>query len=336
MNTEHSAEVLSVTQLHVALGPKARPTNIVRGVSLSLLGGQSLGLVGESGSGKSMLSLALLGLLPKPNGRITSGAIAFEGQDLAQASDKALRRVRGNRMAMIFQDPMTALNPYLTCATQLIEVLQTHRGLPYAQARVRAIEALQDVGLADASTRIDAYPHQFSGGMRQRVMIAMALLCEPAVLIADEPTTALDVTVQAQILVLLRRLQRQRNTAVLFISHDLRVVASQAERIAVMYAGRIVEQAAAQTILHGPRHPYTRGLLDCMPHLGRKTAARLTPIVGQPPDPRARPAGCAFHPRCPQVLPICRTDDPPLVAQAQNHLVACHNPLVPAVLQRVV
>ncbi|KAK1548143.1 hypothetical protein Q3G72_031354 [Acer saccharum] len=318
---------LSVAQLHVAVGPPSAATPIVRGVDLQLEKGRSLGLVGESGSGKSMLSLALMGLLPKPAAHITQGSIYFEGQDIAAASETSLRRLRGNRIAMIFQDPMTALNPYLTCATQLVEVLQTHQNMSRQAARQRAIQALIDVGISDAGGRIDAYPHMFSGGMRQRVMIAMALLCEPAVLIADEPTTALDVTVQAQILHVLKRMQRAHNTAVLFISHDLRVVASQAERIAVMYAGRIVEEAAAQTLFHAPKHPYARGLLDCMPKLGADASARLTPISGQPPDPRRRPLGCAFHPRCPRMLPVCQSQDPPLVAVSPTHQLACHNPL---------
>lgn len=315
--------VLRVSDVAVSVGT----TPIVRSVSLTLNAGQSLGLVGESGSGKSILSLALLGLLPEPLGRITAGRIDFEGIDVAQASPAALRRLRGNRIAMIFQDPMTALNPYLTCGTQLVEVLQAHQNIPKPQARARCIAALDAVGIARAAERIDAHPHMFSGGMRQRVMIAMALLCEPAVLIADEPTTALDVTVQAQILALLQRLQHARGTAVLLISHDLRVVASHTQRIAVMYAGRIVETAASQTLFQAPKHPYTRGLLDCMPSLEQTTSARLTPIPGQPPSPAERPQGCAFHPRCARMQPVCLVEDPQLVSLGPAHEVACHNPL---------
>jgi oligopeptide transport system ATP-binding protein len=269
--------------------------------------------VGESGSGKSVSCLALLGLIPKPPGVIESGEVLFGGRDLLKLRPRELRRVRGNELAMIFQDPMSSLNPLLTVERQLTEVLEVHKGLARRAARAQAAAALGDVGIPNPEARLDAFPHELSGGMRQRVMIAMALLCEPAVLFADEPTTALDVTIQAQILELMGALQEKRGTAIVLITHDLGVVAGMADRVNVMYAGRIVETSATGPLFAGPRHPYTEGLLASVPSLLGDHGAELFSIEGQPPDLAALPPGCAFAPRCGYVEPRCRADVPPLM-----------------------
>ncbi len=295
----------------------------VDGVTLSLDTGEILGIVGESGSGKSVTSLSILRLVPDPPGRITAGQIWWddgEGAplDLARASERQMRRIRGDRIAMIFQDPMTSLNPYMTIGDQLVEVLEVHRGASSKEARAAAVKMLAAVGIPKPETRIDDHPHQLSGGMRQRVMIAMALLCDPALLIADEPTTALDVTIQAQILDLLREKKEQRSRAgkagmaILLITHDLGVIAKMADRVAVMYAGKIVEHASTEALFARPRHPYTVGLLRSIPRASDPPGKRLLPISGLPPSLARVPAGCAFHPRCPHALDVCSREAPPV------------------------
>lgn len=282
----------------------------VDGVSLELAKGEVLGVVGESGSGKSVTALALMGLVPTPPGFYPNGRIEFDGQELLSLKEAALRRLRGNRIAMIFQDPMTSLNPYLRVARQLTEVLEVHRGMGALDARKRAIEMLERVGIPEPARRIDSYPHELSGGMRQRIVIAMALLCEPELLIADEPTTALDVTIQAQILELIGDLRARMGTSVMLITHDLGVVAGMAERVAVMYAGRIVEQAKTADLFASPQHPYTRGLLRATPRLlGARD--RLSTIEGLPPDLSDLPEGCPFAPRCESAHDRCEQAYPP-------------------------
>lgn len=294
----------------------------VDGISFTLQAGEVLGIVGESGSGKSVLSLSMMRLLSTA-GTHTQGRVTFAGADILGMRRAELQKLRGNRIAMIFQDPMTALNPFLTVERQLSEVLQWHRGLRRSAARIEVLRMLQRVGLADAEERADAYPHHFSGGMRQRVMIAMALLCEPALLIADEPTTALDVTIAAQILNLIGTLQRDLGMGVILITHDLGVVAGMADRIAVMYAGRIVEMGPTPRIFEDPRHPYTRGLLACIPRLDGPRRARLTPIEGLPPDLSALPPGCPFRPRCPAAIDRCAQEYPPSTAFPGDHTASC-------------
>jgi oligopeptide transport system ATP-binding protein len=311
------------THFHTADGV----VRAVDGIDLTLRAGETLGIVGESGSGKSVLSLSILGLIPRPPGKFAGGRIAFEGRDLLTLGERQLARLRGNRIAMIFQDPMTSLNPFLTVERQLTEVLEQHKGMRGAAARRRAIEMLERVGMPDPARRIGQYPHQFSGGMRQRVMIAMALLCEPALLIADEPTTALDVTIQAQILDLMRELKRDFGTAVMLITHDLGVVAGMADRIVVMYAGRVVEEALPDTLYAAPRHPYTRGLLASVPRLDTPPGSRLTPIPGLPPDLSALPPGCPFQPRCDRATEVCTGRYPETQAFAPGQRASCFNPV---------
>ena len=327
------APLLSVQDLHVEFAGRGRVVRAVRGLSYEIRAGETLGLVGESGSGKSVSALSLLGLLPKRAGRVASGSAQFEGQEILHLSDERLRKIRGARIAMIFQDPLSSLNPVLTIGRQITEAIETHRGVSHKQARKRATDLLELVGIPGASQRLDNYPHQFSGGMRQRAMIAMALSCEPSLLIADEPTTALDVTIQAQILELLRRLRTELHMAVLLITHDLGVVAGFADRLAVMYAGRLVELGPTETLLADPAHPYTVGLLRSLPRLDRPRQEALTPIEGSPPDLASDLRGCPFAPRCAWRLDICATVDPPLApvreraggANAVDHAAACHN-----------
>jgi oligopeptide transport system ATP-binding protein len=304
--------LLEVLDLSVRFETYQGVVRAVERVSFALEHGETLGLVGESGSGKSVSCLALLGLIPKPPGVVESGQVLFGGRDLLKLPARELRRVRGNELAMIFQDPMSSLNPLLTVERQLTEVLEVHKGLHRREARTRAAAALGDVGIPNPEVRLASYPHELSGGMRQRVMIAMALLCEPAVLFADEPTTALDVTIQAQILELMAALQEKRGTAIVLITHDLGVVAGMADRVNVMYAGRIVETAATGPLFAGPRHPYTAGLLASVPSLEGDHGAELTSIEGQPPDLAALPPGCAFAPRCELSVERCLTAVPPL------------------------
>jgi len=285
----------------------------VDGVSFELAAGETLGIVGESGCGKTVMSLSILRLIPEPPGHILPGSfIEFEGRNLLTLPPRELRAVRGNRIAMVFQEPMTSLNPVLPVGAQVAEAALVHQKLSRADARTRTIELLRLVGIPDPETRVDDYPHQLSGGMRQRVMIAMALICHPQVLIADEPTTALDVTIQAQILDLLGRLRRELNMAVLLITHDLGVVAGSADRVVVMYAGQVVETAATRALFATPQHPYTEGLLASIPRLDQPRE-RLRSIPGSVPPATAWPSGCRFHPRCPYAWDKCRTEEPPLL-----------------------
>ena len=285
----------------------------VDGVSFELAAGETLGIVGESGCGKTVMSLSILRLIPEPPGHILPGSfIEFEGRNLLTLPPRELRAVRGNRIAMVFQEPMTSLNPVLPVGAQVAEAALVHQKLSRADARKRTIDLLRLVGIPDPETRVDDYPHQLSGGMRQRVMIAMALICHPRILIADEPTTALDVTIQAQILDLLGRLRRELNMAVLLITHDLGVVAGSADRVVVMYAGQVVETAATRTLFATPRHPYTEGLLASIPRLDQPRE-RLRSIPGSVPPATAWPTGCRFHPRCPYAWDKCRSEEPPLL-----------------------
>jgi peptide/nickel transport system ATP-binding protein len=326
--TEHqtSAEpLLAIEDLTVHFETEDGVVRAVDGVSYRVEAGQALGIVGESGSGKSVSSLTVMGLTRAPNARI-SGHIRFAGRDLLTLSDEEMRGVRGGEIAMIFQDPLSSLHPFYTVGDQLVEAHRAHRGVSKAQARDRAVEMLDRVGIPDPRRRADAYPHEMSGGMRQRVMIAMALINDPKLLIADEPTTALDVTVQAQILGLVQELQHDFGTAVVLITHDLGVVAEVAEEIAVMYAGRIVEHGPAATIFAGPEHPYTWGLLTSIPRLDTPRDQELVPIPGRPPSLIARPPGCAFHPRCPYVREAHKRVVPELApagAGDPSHRVAC-------------
>jgi oligopeptide/dipeptide ABC transporter ATP-binding protein len=296
----------------------------VDGVSLDLFPGETLGVVGESGCGKTVLSLSILRLVPEPPGHIRPGSlIEFEGRNLLTLAPRELRAVRGNRIAMIFQEPMTSLNPVLTIGDQVAEAAIVHERVSRAVARSRAIELLRQVGIPEPEERVDHYPHQLSGGMRQRVMIAMALMCRPQILIADEPTTALDVTIQAQILELLERLQHELGMAVLLITHDLGVVAGTADRVVVMYAGQVVETATTRALFARPGHPYTEGLLESIPRLDRPRD-RLHSIPGSVPAATAWPAGCRFHPRCPYAWEKCRTEEPPLLETGtEGHTARC-------------
>jgi peptide/nickel transport system ATP-binding protein/oligopeptide transport system ATP-binding protein len=295
----------------------------VDGVSFELAAGETLGIVGESGCGKTVMSLSILRLIPEPPGHILPGSfIEFEGTNLLTLPPRELRAVRGNRIAMVFQEPMTSLNPVLPVGAQVAEAALVHQKLSRADARARTIDLLRLVGIPDPETRVDDYPHQLSGGMRQRVMIAMALICHPQVLIADEPTTALDVTIQAQILDLLGRLRRELNMAVLLITHDLGVVAGSADRVVVMYAGQVVETAATRALFATPRHPYTEGLLASIPRLDEERE-RLRSIPGSVPPATAWPTGCRFHPRCPYAWDKCRTEEPPLLETGTGHSARC-------------
>jgi oligopeptide transport system ATP-binding protein len=315
--------VLEIRNLRTSFRTDDHVVKAVDGVSFSLRRGETLGLVGESGSGKSVACLSALRLLPVPPAFHPSGAIRYGGRDLLTIPEREIERLRGNRLAMIFQDPMTSLNPYLTVARQLTEVLEVHRRASPAAARRGAIAMLERVGIPDAARRIDQYPHQFSGGMRQRVMIAMALLCEPEVLFADEPTTALDVTIQAQILELIAELRAALGMAVVLVTHDLGVVAGMTDRVAVMYAGRLVEEGTTDEVFARPLHPYTRGLLASMPRIDTPPGAVLEAIPGLPPDLGDLPAGCPFHPRCPLAGDRCRREHPPRVAVSPTHRATC-------------
>jgi oligopeptide/dipeptide ABC transporter ATP-binding protein len=314
--------LLEVRDLSVRFGTKRGVAEVVREVSWELDAGETLAIVGESGSGKSVSVLALMGLVPQPPGQVT-GSVRFGGSDLVGAAPEALRRIRGNDIAMIFQDPMTSLNPVLTVGRQLTEHMETHLGMTAAAARRRAVDLLERVGIPAPARRFAAYPHQLSGGMRQRVVIAMGLACDPKVLIADEATTALDVTTQAQIIALVDDLQAELQMGVVWISHDLGVVAGIADRVLVMYAGRVVEDAGVDALYGRPSHPYTRGLLGALPVLGADRPDELVAIPGLPPDPTDLPPGCAFHPRCPyRDDPRCESERPPLREIAPGHRVA--------------
>ncbi|MFF5207596.1 ABC transporter ATP-binding protein [Streptosporangium sp. NPDC000396] len=309
--------LLEIKGLGVAFGG----LRAVEGVSFRLDKGHTLGIVGESGSGKSVTSLAVMGL---HRGAEVSGEILFDGQQLVGAPPETLRRLRGRRMAMIFQDPLSSLHPHYTVGEQIAEAYRLHFKASRRAARKRAVEMLAEVGIASPEDRAGDYPHQFSGGMRQRVMIAMALACEPDLLIADEPTTALDVTVQAQILELIKRIQDDRGLAVVMITHDLGVVARVADEVLVMYGGRVAEQASADEIFDGSRHPYTRGLLDSLPRLDEDDDTPMRTIPGSPPSLLTPPPGCPFHPRCPQRMEVCERDLPLLTQTSPGHLAACH------------
>ena len=318
------APLLQVRQLRVEFNTDDGVVHAVDGISYEVWPGKTLGIVGESGSGKSVTSLTTMGLTRGPSTSV-SGEIQFEGRDLLSASGEELRRIRGNEIAMIFQDPLSSLHPFYKVGFQLAETVLAHRQVSKAAARDRALELLDLVGIPDPRRRVDEYPHEFSGGMRQRVMIAMALANEPKLLIADEPTTALDVTVQAQILALIDDLQRRLGMAVIIITHDLGVVAEIADEIAVMYAGRIVEHDATDHLFASPEHPYTWGLLKSIPRLDTTRSEELVPITGRPPSLINRPSGCHFHPRCPYVRDAHRRVDPPLepVLGDSGHEVAC-------------
>ena len=316
--------LLEVTDLRTFFRTDDGIVKAVDGVSFEVEKGKTLGIVGESGSGKSVTCLTIMGLNPRRTA-ITSGEALFKGDDLIKMSQRRLREIRGNDIAMIFQDPMTSLNPVHSVGKQLVEAILLHRDVTKKAAKARALELLKAVGIPRAERRIDDYPHQFSGGMRQRAMIAMALVNDPDLLIADEPTTALDVTTQAQILQLMKRLQQEFGSAIIMITHDLGVVAETADDVVVMYAAEVVEHAPVHEIFNRPRMPYTWGLLGSLPRLDTDVE-RLVQIPGQPPSPLTPPAGCRFHPRCPYVMTICRAEDPPLepVPGVDNHVAACH------------
>jgi oligopeptide transport system ATP-binding protein len=321
--TETASPILSVRDLRTYFRTDDGVVKAVDGVSFDLYPGETLGIVGESGSGKTVTCLSAMRLIPEPQGYYPSGQIWLGHEDLLRAGPRELVALRGKMMSMIFQDPMTSLNPFLRISRQLTEVLECHQGLSRKEARRRSIEMLSRVGIPDAERRIDQYPHQFSGGMRQRVMIAMALLCEPRVLIADEPTTALDVTIQAQILDLILDLKRDFKTSVILITHDLGVVAGTTDRLLVMYAGRIVEEGPTASVFATPSHPYTRGLLRSVPRLDESRSETLHAIPGLPPDLSALPSGCPFHPRCAAASERCRREFPPVVAITSEHRAAC-------------
>jgi oligopeptide/dipeptide ABC transporter ATP-binding protein len=312
--------------MHVRFWTRRGTVHAVNGITFDIAPGETLGIVGESGCGKSVTSLAILGLLSR-NGRVESGKAVFQGRDLIRQSDRALRSVRGKEIAMIFQDPMTSLNPVLTVGRQIREALETHFGMDRKEAEAKAAEALDRVGIPSAKARIRDYPHQFSGGMRQRAMIAMALACKPKLLIADEPTTALDVTIQAQILDLLRALVAEENAALILITHDLGVVAGMCERVNVMYAGMFMETGSAEQLFANPRHPYTLGLLQSVPRLDAARRARLQPIEGSPPNMLQPPVACPFQPRCRFEIDLSRREVPSLVETEPGHHVACFNPV---------
>src|SRR5262245_52759678 len=318
-----SEVLLDVRDLRTHFSISGAVVRAVDGVSWNVRPGETVALVGESGCGKSVSALSVMRLVARPAGRIVSGQILFKGRDLLTLSEDEMREIRGKEIAMIFQEPMTSLNPVLTIGRQLTEPAEIHLGMSSAQARVRAAELLSRVGIADPERRLAQYPHQFSGGMRQRMMIAMALVCDPALILADEPTTALDVTIQAQILELLKDLSRRFGVAMLMITHNLGVVARYADRVNVMYAGKIVERGTAREIYGNPRHPYTLGLLRSVPRLDEPRRAKLQPIPGQPPDLSRLPSGCSFAPRCSYAIERCRREIPPLEPIHGEHLAAC-------------
>ncbi|MDO5703656.1 MAG: ABC transporter ATP-binding protein [Paracoccus sp. (in: a-proteobacteria)] len=324
MTSDALRPVLEVRDLSIRF--RGQPIDLIDGVSLSILPGQTLAVVGESGCGKSVTSLAAMGLLPKKAATVTGGQVLFNGEDLLTKSRREIEELRGNRMAMIFQEPMTSLNPVFTVGDQVAEAVRRHKGCTRAEARDRALEMFRRVRMPAAEKRLDDYPHQLSGGMRQRVMIAMALANDPALLIADEPTTALDVTIQAQILDLMRELQAEYGTALMMITHDLGVVAEIADQVAVMYAGRVVESGPAGRIFGEPQHPYTLGLMGSMPALGGRQqggASRLMTIPGAVPVPEAMPPGCRFASRCPFVIDACHAARPPMAGDGAGHEWAC-------------
>lgn len=317
-----SEYILDVKDLKTSFFTHVGEVQAVRGVSIQLKAGASLGIVGESGCGKSVMSLSIMGLVPKP-GKIVGGEIIFEGQNLVNFSDKQMRSIRGERISMIFQDPMTSLNPVYTIGNQITEMLFAHRKMTKKEANERAVELLGLVGIPSPGARLKQYPHEFSGGMRQRAMIAMALACNPALFIADEPTTALDVTIQAQILELMKDLRHKINSTIILITHDLGVVADLCDDIKVMYAGLVVEEGTTRDLFYNAQHPYTWGLLKSIPKITADSKARLHPINGQPPDLLSPPVGCAFAARCPHAMCICRDVQPQSFTMKPGHNVSC-------------
>lgn len=328
--------LISLRDLQVEFDTRHGRVTALSGVSLDVMPGETLGIVGESGCGKSITALAMMGLIPNPPGHVTGGQILFDGIDITRAPPKRLRQLRGHEIAMIFQEPMTSLNPVFTVGDQIAEAILLHQDISRAQAWEQVIDLLDTVGIPEPTTRARAYPHELSGGMRQRVMIAMAISCRPRLLIADEPTTALDVTVQAQIFDLMRDIQEKFGVAIVLITHDMGAIAEMTDRVAVMYAGRIIEQGLSDQILDNPQHPYTHGLIGCIPVLGREAAdaARLPPLAEIPgvvPPLHMLGAGCAFAERCARADALCRAEAPPLRDSGAGHPVACHHPVgVPA------
>jgi oligopeptide/dipeptide ABC transporter ATP-binding protein len=316
-------ELLTVKDLKTYFYTSSGIVKAVNGIGFSLNKGEIMGIVGESGSGKSVAVASLMRLILPP-GKIVSGEVFFEGEDILQYSPKEMLKIRGNKIAMIFQDPMTALNPVFTVGEQIVENIMTHQKVTKQAARKKAVETLEFVGIPDAAARVNNYPHEFSGGMRQRAMIAMALVCNPALLIADEPTTALDVTIQAQVLDLIKDLQRKLGTAIIIITHNLGVVWETCHKVMVMYAGNAVEYTDTENLYQNPRHPYSWGLLDSMPKLSIAKDAPLNSIQGNPPDPRLIGQGCSFAERCPYAADLCRTAKPEFQEIQQGHFVACH------------
>jgi len=307
------------TSFHIGVGT----VQAVRGISFHVEQGESVGIVGESGSGKSVTMLSVTGLLP-PYAGVTADAIEFDGRDMTKLSKKQLRALHGSEIGMIFQDPMTSLNPLFTVENQITEPLRLHRRMDKQAARARALELLRQVEIPNPEARLKQYPHELSGGLRQRVMIATAIACEPKMIVADEPTTALDVTIQAQILELLQSLKRESNASIIMITHDMGVIASMCSRILVMYGGTICEQGDVREIFYGAKHPYTWGLLNSIPKVYQKRGEKLVPIKGTPPDMLQPPAGCPFAPRCRYCMPVCRAYMPPATALSETHVVACH------------
>ncbi|WP_257349151.1 ABC transporter ATP-binding protein [Pseudalkalibacillus decolorationis] len=316
-------KILELKNLHVSFDTHGGEVEAVRGVSLDLKKGETLAIVGESGSGKSVTSKSIMRLIPNPPGRIKEGEILFAGKDLAKLNERQMQQIRGSEISMIFQDPMTSLNPTMTIGKQIMEGLVIHQSMSKTQARDRAIELLKLVGIPNAEARVKQYPHQFSGGMRQRVVIAIALACNPKILIADEPTTALDVTIQAQILDLMRDLQDKTGTAIILITHDLGVVANSAQRVAVMYGGQIVETGTVDEVFYKPEHPYTWGLLASMPKIGSSGEDELIAIPGSPPDLSDPPKGCPFAARCPHVMKVCEDHMPEYTELSGTQKTAC-------------
>ncbi len=318
-----SKPLLQVRNLTTKFGTGPGAVTAVNNVSFDVNAGETVAIVGESGSGKSVTALSILQLVPDPPGRIIAGEILFDGVDLTKLSEDEMRSIRGNRIAMIFQEPMTSLNPTLTIGLQIAEPINLHKQISWQKAYDKAKELLDRVRMPDARSRLSAYPHHFSGGMRQRIMIAMALACQPKLIIADEPTTALDVTVQAQILELLKELTRETGSALILITHDLGVVARYADRVCVMYGGKVIETASARDLYAKPMHPYTRGLMASIPRLDQPPGLRLVPIKGQPPNLAQLPPGCSFNPRCGEVADRCRRDVPELMQADDKHMHAC-------------
>ena len=319
-----ASSVLEVKGLKTYFKTDAGIVKAVDGVSFSVDEGETLGIVGESGCGKSVTNLSIMKLIPSPPGKIVGGEVLYDGKDILKMSEKELRSIRGNQIAMIFQDPMTSLNPFLKISTQMIETIRLHQKISKAEARAKAIKALDDVGIPSPEKRIDSYPHQFSGGMRQRVMIAMALSCNAKILIADEPTTALDVTIQAQILELIEKINKKYKTAVILITHDLGVVAGMCDKVCVMYAGKVIEEARTLDLYAAPKHPYTQGLIESVPRMDNSDKTKkLFSIEGQPPNVIDLPPCCPFHPRCHKTLEICKNHYPPYKSMGEKHNCAC-------------